>query len=479
MDMNLRINEFNEAVIIVIKLMQMESFNNNNNNTRLSGFNIFIDKSGLMRLKTRLTPQESEDFFQCPILLDGNHELSKKLILETHKQNHHAGLGTVIVKLREKYWILRCRQSVKKVLAKCVTCKRHHGKNATVAEGVLPENRIKVSAPFEIAGMDLAGPLTTREGHKNWIVLYTCAVFRAVHLDVVQSLTTEALSRSMRRFIARRGRPKTMYSDRGTNIVGMVNSLNKVNWTTLESEFKIEWNFIPPTAPWWGGWWERLVRVTKDLLKKTLGSACITVDELQTLLCEVEATINNRPLTYLSEDPNELAVLTPSLFLQPQAEIITTDFDEADLGKRAQYLCRLRAELKKRFLEEYIAFLNNKCKNVKTKLIKVGDLVLIGDAGKRIQWPLGRVVQVFQSRDGKERVAKLKTKFGEITRPYQRLYPLELSYTAENQSLKEEEAIQLKNQTADEDDEKLIGETPKELRTRAGRMVRRPKKLDI
>lgn len=161
-------------------------------------------------------------------------------------------------------------------------------------------------AIFEVTGVDYAGPLYLKGGEKAWICLFTCAVYRAVHLELVTPLSTEAFFEAFRRFIARRGRPSIMYSDYGTNFTGANNLLDRVDWDEIRrySAFKsIEWRFNPPTAAWWGGWWERLVRSVEELLRRVLKRACLTYEEMSTTLCDCESIINARPITYLSEDP--------------------------------------------------------------------------------------------------------------------------------------------------------------------------------
>ncbi|GFX62018.1 integrase catalytic domain-containing protein [Trichonephila clavipes] len=128
----------------------------------------------------------------------------------------------------------------------------------------LPPDRVTDCAPFEIVGIDLAGPLFLKDGRKVWITLFTCAVYRAIHLELVNSLTSDAFLLALRCFIARRGRPRTIYCDNGTNFRGAFNDLSKLNWSKIVEETrtpKILWKFIPPTA----AWWERLVRTVKEL----------------------------------------------------------------------------------------------------------------------------------------------------------------------------------------------------------------------
>ncbi|UYV63904.1 hypothetical protein LAZ67_2005924 [Cordylochernes scorpioides] len=165
--------------------------------------------------------------------------------------------------------------------------------------------------------------------------------------------------------------------------------------------------------------------------KKILGQARLEFEELYTIICDTESLMNSRPLTYMSEDVEDLSPLTPALFFHDLKEIGVPDLDSierASLQKRYRFRQRLREDLRKRFRTEYFGFLRQDTRRrSKTRPIKVGDLVLIGqDNAKRVNWPLARVVEVYPGRDGPVRVAKLRTSKGVQIRPVQRLYNLEI-----------------------------------------------------
>ncbi|XP_035209493.1 uncharacterized protein LOC118183974 [Stegodyphus dumicola] len=158
--------------------------------------------------------------------------------------------------IAENFWILRCRKTVREVLRYCKNCRRFEVSIAEVMPAPLPENRVKNAAAFEITGIDLGGPLYLRNGDKAWFVLFTGAVIRAVHIELVQSLSTETFCLAFRRFVSRRGRPLYVYSDNATNIVETNNILHQIEWQKVQelaSVKRIQWIFIPPTAAWWGG----------------------------------------------------------------------------------------------------------------------------------------------------------------------------------------------------------------------------------
>jgi hypothetical protein len=296
----------------------------------------------------------------------------------------------------------------------------------------LPIDRVRDASTFEITGIDLCGPLILRTKAKAWVVLFTCAVYRCVHLELVTSISTEYFIQALRRFIARRGRPSVIYSDNGTNFIGTSTVLKKVDWEKVVSQETlnpINWKFIPPTAAWWGGWWERLIRSTKDLLVRVLGQASVNYEELLTIICDVEAVINCRPLTYISNDSEDLLPLTPSMFLQDIKESGTADLDFVDKGKllvRQRFCQELREQFRSRFRKEYLGQLVQK-HGQKDCGINVGDIVLIGSENlKRIHWPVARVQELCTGRDGRTRVVKVKTKNGILIRPVRKLYPLEV-----------------------------------------------------
>jgi len=178
--------------------------------------------------------------------------------------------------------------------------------------------RVRDTALLETTGVDMTGPLLLRDGRKVWVCLYTCAVYRAVHLELALLLSTDSFIQTFQRFVARCGGPVLVYSDNGTNFVGLDNAFTHLEWKQISKHCAIEgieWRFNPPTAAWWGGWWEQLIRLLKQLLCKTLRKASLTYKELEMVLCDCESVISSRPLTYVSEDATDLAPITPNMFL--------------------------------------------------------------------------------------------------------------------------------------------------------------------
>ncbi|UYV84801.1 hypothetical protein LAZ67_X003569 [Cordylochernes scorpioides] len=380
---------------------------------RSMGLMIIRDDFGLIRIKSKLIERDDEYSFRYPILLPTKHHVVTCLIREFHLRHCHAGVQILSAKLRENYWILNSRRSIRSVVSQCAKCRRFSSKPVKTTPIHLPLVRVRDGTAFEILGVDLAGPLYLKNKTKAWIVLFTCAVFRAIHLELVTSLNTEAFIQALRRFIARRGRPTVIYSDNGTNFVGANNALKALNWKKIvldQNLHKISWKFIPPTAAWWGGWWERLIRSIKDLLVRILGHSSVYYEEMSTILCDVEATINSRPLTYIHEDFDNLDKL-----------------DSKKFQDRYRHCQRLREALRSRFQSEYLGQLVQKA-NERTPKLSVGDVVIVKVEDKRrLHWPMARIVEMFPGRDGHSRVAKVRTKLGTLIRPVQKLYPLEVS----------------------------------------------------
>ncbi|XP_035230004.1 uncharacterized protein LOC118201962 [Stegodyphus dumicola] len=192
---------------------------------------------------------------------------------------------------------------------------------------------------------------------------------------------------------------------------------------------KIKWNFNPPTAAWWGGGWERMVRMLKEMLRRILGKKSLDYEELETILCDYEATINSRLLTYIEDNSEGLKQLTPACFLQSIPSCETTDLDEIgskSLNIRLRFVQKLRQDLRIRFRNEYLAMLIHKGKS-REESLRVGEVDLLEIDGKCINWPLGIVIEVFSGADGHSRVARVRTADGEKLRSFQRLYPLEIN----------------------------------------------------
>ncbi|XP_054281288.1 uncharacterized protein LOC128998954 [Macrosteles quadrilineatus] len=269
---------------------------------------------------------------------------------------------------------------------------------------------------------------------------------KAVHLELVTDLTTEAFIAALTRFISRRGICSHIYCDCGTNFKGAANELNRITQHTiassdardkLQSHFApsdIRFHFNPPCAPNFGGLWERTVQSVKRHLVRVIDKTILTLPEMMTLLTQIEAILNSRPLTPLSTDPQELDVLTPGHFLTGAPLVSIPEPRLLDVSpnrlSRWQQVQQFSQHLWKRWSLEYLHHLQQRHKWTKsTANIKIGDLVLLKTSTLPCHWPTGRISELLPGKDNIVRVVKVKTTDGEYIRPVSQVYPMPMSDT--------------------------------------------------
>lgn len=497
------VEELLAAENVVWRLVQGESFDSLKDKM-ICDLRPFTDETGVIRVKTKIAEREDFKSFTTPILLPHNHPVVERMVVDRHKRLGHVGAQTLWTDMREHFWVLKGRQLARGVVRRCVTCRRFGCRNFDTESPPLPHTRVTDGSVFEVCGVDYAGPLTLADDQKVWIALFTCGVYRAVHLEIVTSLSTEAFLLTLRRFIARRGRPKIMYSDNGTCFRGADNAFNSIDWDEISrvcSVERISWRFNPPSASWWGGFFERMVQTVKRVLRRILGKASLNLEELYTMLCECESQINSRPITYISGNNEDPSPLTPALFLQDIQTWETPDCDVIDrdnLNRRLKYRQSLRDQLRVRFRSEYLGCLTWAHRRG-TREPDVGEVVLVGsDDMKRLNWPLARVEKVIRGSDGNIRVLHLKTSKGLWIRPLQRVFPLEIDVVAPPAEVEVYEPAQPAPEVAldaspsneegqpDSETDSLTEDevdppsgVPTSHVTRCGRQVRKPSRLDI
>ena len=199
---------------------------------------------------------------QTPIYLPSIERFTEKLVHQVHCETLHGGVALTMAAVRERYWVPKLRSLVKSVRSKCYGCKRF---SATPARnpipGQLPEDRTTVGGAFEVIGLDFAGPLKYKEGKKSqgnaYLAIFTCSLSRAVHLELIASLATDNFIACLKRFIARRGRPRVIYSDNGGTFIKAEKWLRQLRGDErlhgLLEQHEIKWKFNLSRAPWWGG----------------------------------------------------------------------------------------------------------------------------------------------------------------------------------------------------------------------------------
>ena len=405
---------------------------------------VFVD--GFIRINTRLANSDLDFNIKCPILLPPQSHFVTLLIMHTHLRNKHDSAANVVISLRQMYWITKCRQTVKKIIHSCLTCKRFAANRYSIPRTpALPDIRVNESRPFQFTGVDLTGFIRVKAHSgviKIYIVLFTCCVSRAVHLEIVDSVSAESFAFAFRRFISRRGLPQIMLSDNATNFIGHETLLKKLYEMAYNSDlfnsFKVEWKFIPPRSPHVGGMWERLIGMMKTLLKKSLGRSMVSLDEFSTILIEIEGRMNDRPLIYV--DAESLDIISPSSLMfghrldsLPYNLDYDTLYDEQEGSLTTKYkrVLKILHYFWLRWAKEYLPLLKEQEKvtfpGKKGKIEpKIGDVVLLVDETLPPSfWQLGRVVELFIGNDGESRFARLKTKNGFVGRPLFKLRFLE------------------------------------------------------
>ncbi|KAF2893140.1 hypothetical protein ILUMI_13033, partial [Ignelater luminosus] len=357
--------EIEVAGKFIFRTIQKENFVNLQNKN-IKGLNPFYNKCGVIRLKSRVSNRDDTNNYRFPIVLLAKHPVSESLIKLAHVETQ-----SLLCLLCAEYCILGGRRTIRPVLRKCVICRRFDAKPFVIEPPPLPVDRVRNTVAFKITGVD---------------------------------------------FSARRDRPKILYGDNGTNFRGSGNAFVDLDWDQITRETlsqHIVWRFNPSSASWWSGFFERLVGLMKQLLRRLHGNVCLYYEERMTFLWDCEAVVNSGPLAYISNDPNDVDAFTAAM---------------------------LRDNLRQRFRLEYLGQLKLLFRNRNSDSVKLGDIGLIGiDNVKGVEWPIGRVVELIAGKDGCTRLVRVKTKRGQLLRPVQRLFPLECNGDAWEKDEKEVE----------------------------------------
>lgn len=440
-------SELKQSLHTIVKIAQISSFSSEIENLKkglalpkpLQKLHPFIDHEGLVRVGGRLAHSELDYDCKHPLLLPRQHRLTSLIIDQCHTDNLHPGLRTLSFILAQNFWILSSRRAIRSRLAKCIRCYRTNPRPIMPRMADLPRLRVSQVKPFSVIGVDFAGPFPTHiirsrgsKTFKTYVCLFICFATRAVHIELVIGLTTEAFLGALRRFIARRGRCQRIHCDQGTNFVGAFNCLLPLLQEAAATE-AIEFWFNPPAAPHFGGLWEANIKSFKVHLTRVIGNQILTYEEFLTLATQIEAVLNSRPLCEMGSDPNDLSVLTPGHFLtlEPLSSIPESDTFNVKLTclSRWQLVQRLHHDFWKRWHLEYLHTLTQRAKWLTdTSEPKLGSLVLIKDEQtKPLNWSLARIVELHRAKDGICRVATVKTQTGLLQRPLVKLCPLPIN----------------------------------------------------
>ncbi|XP_066599999.1 uncharacterized protein [Prorops nasuta] len=416
--------------------------------SRLYNLRPFLDDQGIIRVGGRLTHSALTFPAKHPPIPPKTSSLSQLYIHYAHRLALHAGPTLTLGVLMNQVWVIGASGLVKRLVRACIRCFRTRPRPGSQRMGDLPPSRVTPSRPFTTTGLDYAGPFKLKfskgrgqRTFKGYIALFVCFSTKAIHLEAVGDLTTQSFLAALRRFTSRRGICHRIVSDNGTNFQGAdreLRNLFKVTsefYTTIARDLVdqgITWEFIPPNSPHFGGLWEAGVKATKHHLVRVIGEYTLTFEEFATVLAEIEACLNSRPLCPLSGDIEDLRVLTPSHFLLGGTSGLIPDLPLHEIPEnrlnRFQLLTRLQQDFWKRWSREYLHHLQQRVKwRDSTENYAIGQLVVVqDDRYPPAKWPLGRIIETHQGEDGLVRVVTDKTASTILKRPVVRLSPLPL-----------------------------------------------------
>ncbi|XP_062717176.1 uncharacterized protein LOC134292218 [Aedes albopictus] len=396
--------------------------------------------------RVRLTEYLSFEYLsfdaKFPIILPREHRVTELLLDWYHQKNRHANYETVLNEIRQRFYIVKLRTCLCKTKTRCIWCRVY--KCTPVVPKMAPLPRVRLTAyvrAFTFIGIDYFGPYLVKLGRsavKRWGVVFTCLTIRAVHIEVARSLTADSCKKAIRRFIARRGAPQEIYSDNGTNFVGVSrelhNEIREIS-TELGSAFTdgyTQWRFNPPSAPHMGGCWERMVRSIKVALAAVPVDDKLDDESLETLFAEAEMMINSRPLTFVSLQTSDEEASTPNLFLllcstvvqQPIKSLVC---DGKSVRNSWNSVQKTLDKIWQRWITEYLPMITRRTKWFQdVRPISEGALVIIADERIRNKWVRGRVVRTYPGKDGIVRQADVSTPSGVLRRAVAKLAILDI-----------------------------------------------------
>lgn len=438
--------ERHNALLQIVKHVQSTTFSeqigNIKSNKPLSKpfrkLNPYIDsQDGVLRVGGRITRSGLEYEQKHPAFLPSDHPLTYLIIDFIHRKHLHPGINTTHYLLLQQFWIISAKRTIRRCIGKCINCYRTNPQPLQPFMSDLPSCRVNQVKAFSVVGVDFGGPFRIKLGHhrgakldKAYLCLFVCFVTKAVHLEVVSTLSTEGFIAALRRFVARRGRCNVIHADCGTNFIGARNQLSSLMHQASSAE-KIEFKFNSPSAPHFGGVWEIQIKAAKGHLHRVVGDQVLTFEELTTLFVQIESVLNSRPLCPISSDPNDLSVLTPGHFLTlepltavPDQDLTTTNSNRLN---RWQLLQAFHQNFWSRWKHEYLNSLTQRARWTKdSKPLEIGSMVIIKDDNRApLQWPLARVMNLLPGADGIARIAVVKTANNHtIQRPLVKLCPL-------------------------------------------------------
>ena len=264
-------------------------------------------QNDIIRAKGRLGQSDLPVDAITPFFLPNKSYLVDLLITHIHASHHHIGLSQTLSLYRQRCWTPKIRSRIKSILLRCVICQRV--KKGTISRSLpppLPAERVQWVQPFANVGVDHTESFTIRDSQgrktKAYICLFVCTTTRAVHLEVVDNLTTTSFIMCLKRLAAMKGMPTLLLSDNHKTFIAGETFLLEMQQDPAVQEYlsnnRIQWKHQTPRSPWMGGHFERLVRTVKASLATAISRKLLTLEEFSTIVKEAENIVNSRPLTY-------------------------------------------------------------------------------------------------------------------------------------------------------------------------------------
>lgn len=408
--------------------------NGENVNGSLKPLHPFLDGEGILRVGGRIENSTVKFSQKHPIVLPKESRITDLIINHEHLRLLHAAPRLLLSSLNQKYWIVNAYKHVKKLVHKCLLCFRMKADCARQLMGSLPPERITACRSFQKVGIDFAGAFQIKNSSirravqsKGYVCVFVCFVTKAVHLELTSDISTANFLACFKRFIARRGLPTDIFCDNGGCFRGAKNELTRLyelqnsqahqtqvqNFATQQG---IAFHFTPSYSPVFAGLAEAAVKSMKFHLKRILQNYVLTYEQFNTVLCQIEAVLNSRPLLpVVADDVNDFSYLTPGHWLIGTALTSFPERNVVDLPTNRIKFWDLCNKIKTQFWNVWHKYYLNtlQCRpkwRDSMPNVKEGNLVILREPNSPpLSWPMARIVKVYPGKDNKVRVVDVIT----------------------------------------------------------------------
>jgi len=394
--------------------------------------NVFMDPQGLIRINSRANLNSLSFPQQFAPLLPRNNETVHYMLRHYHMEYKHVCLESQVAAVRTKCWIPQLRRTLKTIKATCNICNLKNAKRYNPQMAPLPTYRVDPNLqPFEVTGVDCLGPLQIKGRTKTWIMIFACTLTRFIHLHILDSLESLRVLEAIVIFWGAHGPVRRFLSDNGTNFVGAARLLREdyenaqkqlqkprnILAQKLSESYSVDWEFIPPGSPWFGGCYERLIKEVKRSIAEVLTRRrkAVSKIELSIAIHEASHRINQRPLTHNSIAADDDVILTPHILAKhrPGWPLLPgmhknkyAPIDDKSIYQNGR---KLADQIMEKFVSLYLPELTRRAKWIKsTPSLVENDLVLyITPNNTRKEFMRAKVIKVYRGRDGVVRVADI------------------------------------------------------------------------